>query len=237
MLVADGWIEFPYSQTAFAAWQAGATYDAPTIEARGSDGHWRTVLKQFGYPGGMPRQMSVPLAKLPKETVELRLTTNLEVYWDRLMVAYAEPCPQVRRHELALASANLRHIGFPGREVGKQGAPDFDYAVRWPIADARYPAGNYTRFGSVDELVSRTDDALAIFGPGEEIHFEFIAPRQPAESGWSRRIVLESVGWCKDMDLFTKDGETVDPVPSRRKTDRASGRLHQVYNTRFQSGP
>ncbi|MCA9290496.1 MAG: VCBS repeat-containing protein, partial [Phycisphaerales bacterium] len=44
VLVVDGWVEYPYSQTMFAAWQAGASYDAPTIEARGSDGRWVTVL-------------------------------------------------------------------------------------------------------------------------------------------------------------------------------------------------
>ena len=39
-LVADGWIEYPYSQTVFAAWQAGIGYRGATLEARGSDGRW-----------------------------------------------------------------------------------------------------------------------------------------------------------------------------------------------------
>ncbi|MCP4040683.1 MAG: tetratricopeptide repeat protein, partial [Gammaproteobacteria bacterium] len=65
MLVADGWVEYPYSQTMFAAWQAEAEFAAPTLEARGEDGAWHTVMEQFGYPAGMPRRMSVPLKNLP----------------------------------------------------------------------------------------------------------------------------------------------------------------------------
>ena len=34
---AKRWIEYPYSQTMFASWQAGASWDAPTLEARGAD--------------------------------------------------------------------------------------------------------------------------------------------------------------------------------------------------------
>src|SRR5262249_45829783 len=40
LLVADGWIEYPYAQTLFAAWQAGAEYRAPTVDALGGDGAW-----------------------------------------------------------------------------------------------------------------------------------------------------------------------------------------------------
>ena len=98
--MADGWIEYPYSQTMFGAWQAGADYVAPTIEALGSDGTWRTVIGQFGYPAGMPRRMSVPLPDLPEGTTKLRITTNQEIFWDRLAVAVApesdRPAPTVR---------------------------------------------------------------------------------------------------------------------------------------------
>ncbi|NNF16840.1 MAG: tetratricopeptide repeat protein, partial [Gammaproteobacteria bacterium] len=66
VLLADGWVEYPYSQTVFAAWQADETYFAPTLEAAGADGQWHTVYTSFGYPAGMPRQMSVPLEGLPQ---------------------------------------------------------------------------------------------------------------------------------------------------------------------------
>src|SRR5262249_13430867 len=113
MLVADGWVEYPYAQTLFAAWQAGADYRAPTIQARGTDGRWRVLRREFGYPAGMPRRMSLPLGPLPSGTRELRISTTQEIYWDRLAVAYAEPNDAAITRELPLKAARLASEGFP----------------------------------------------------------------------------------------------------------------------------
>ena len=96
-------------------------------------------------------------------------------------------------------------------------------------------AGQYTRLGRVDELVNAVDDALAIIGPGEEVHLEFDAV-PPSNPGWSQIFVLETNGWAKDMDLFTRDGETVGPLPTTGKPEAAREQLHARYNTRYQSG-
>jgi hypothetical protein len=223
----------------FAAWQAGASYDAPTIEARGEDGQWHVVLEHFGYPAGMPRQMSVPLpdGKLPKRTTQLRITTNQEIYWDRIVVVYAEPCPQARREALNLVRGQLAQTGYAKRTTGPQRQPHYDYEHRIPYFDCRHMEGLYTAIGPVDALVSVADDALAIFGPGEEIHCDFAAPRQPIPEGWTRRYVLETRGWCKDMDLYTKDGETVGPLPMSGEDTQKRRELHQRYNTRYEAGP
>ena len=214
VLVADGWVEYPYSQTSFAAWQAGASFEPPSLEARGADGQWVSISPRFGYPAGMPRRMSLPLPRLPVGTTALRLRGNLEVYWDRLAVAFAEPLPPLVRRELPLLAARLAVTGFPLRSDGPQHRPSYDYARRAPFWDTRYPAGLYTRPGPVEELVGDQDDALAILGPGEAVHVEFAAPATAAEPGWSRWLVLETVGWTKDMDLYTRDGETVGPLPT-----------------------
>jgi len=235
MLVANGWIEYPYSQTAFAAWQAGERYSAPTAEACGPDGQWQVVLQEFGYPAGMPREMSAPLDNLPPGATKLRLRTNQEIYWDRLFVAYAEPCPEITQHALPLIRAELRESGFTFRTYGTHRQPDFDYSTRVPLAETRDPAGYYTAFGSVDPLVATADNALAIFGPGEEIHLEFLPPRISCPAGWHRQLVLKAVGWCKDTDLYTQYGDTVEPLPSRGSTTRRDS-LHSQYNTRYQSG-
>src|SRR4051794_4177532 len=168
MLVADGWIEYPYAQTLFAAWQAGAAYHAPTIEARGSDGRWRILRQEFGYPAGMPRRMSLPLGHLPPGTTELRIGTTQEIYWDRLAVAYSEPDASVVAHVLPLVSAHLASEGFPRREMHAWRRPSYDYDHRAPLLDTRYLKGRYTAMGPVTELIAAQDDALAIFGPGEE---------------------------------------------------------------------
>ncbi|MDH3589211.1 MAG: FG-GAP-like repeat-containing protein, partial [Gammaproteobacteria bacterium] len=60
VLIVDGWVEYPYSQTVFAAWQASEFYESPTLEAFGRDGYWHSVYPEFGYPAGMPRQMALP---------------------------------------------------------------------------------------------------------------------------------------------------------------------------------
>ncbi len=235
VLIADGWIEYPYSQTMFAAWQAGADYRPPTFEARSADGTWQVVLAQFGYPAGMPRQMSVPLDGLPAGTTALRITTNQEIYWDRITVAFSEPCPDARRIDLPLVAARLARSGFAQRTTGPQRRPHYDYAKRSTFWDTRHQDGLYTREGPVDELVAVTDGALAIFGPGEEVHTEFAAPLQSPPEGWTRRLVLETRGWCKDMDLFTAEGETLEPLPGPDTPARKT--LHDRYNTRHQAGP
>jgi tetratricopeptide (TPR) repeat protein len=234
MLVADGWIEYPYAQTLFAAWQAGAAYRAPTVDARDEEGHWHTLRREFGYPAGMARRMSVPLGRLPRGTRELRITTNQEIYWDRLAVAYAEACPFAVRQILPLTSARLARTGFAARELAEDRRPSYDYDRRLPLWDARYPSGAYTAEGEVTDLMSSEDGALAIIGPGEEVHLEFAAPAAAVRPGWTRRYVLDARGWCKDMDLYTKDGSTVEPLPGRRGP--AASRLQSQRTTRYQSG-
>jgi hypothetical protein len=230
MIVADGWIEYPYSQTMFAAWQAGVAYKAVSVEAMGKEGKWVLILDQVGYPAGMSRQMVIPLAKdrLPKGCRRIRLSTNQEIYWDRIFVAFPEPCPQAKRVEMPLVGAKLLQTGFATRKSGRR--PDYEYGKRAPLWDTRTQDGFYTRFGDVKELVESVDDAVAIFGPGEELEMEFKAA--PGEGVF----VLEVKGWCKDKDLLTKDGQTVEPIPSRAGSNAKREALHQKYNSRYQSG-
>jgi tetratricopeptide (TPR) repeat protein len=233
VLVIDGWIEYPYSQTMFAAWQAQADYRAPTLEARGADGQWHTVLEQFGYPAGMPRRMSVPLTTLPEGTTALRLTTNQEIYWDRIAIAYGEKPPAVHRTLLPLVSAALGEAGFARRTTGTQRQPDYDYDRRSPLWDTRHMRGYYTAFGAVGELLASADDAVAIIGPGEEVQLEFAAQLPVLPSGWQRRLVLEANGWAKDMDLYTADGATLEPLPVSGKPTARRDALNGQYNTRY----
>jgi hypothetical protein len=236
VLVIDGWVEYPYSQTMFAAWQAGAAYTAPTLEARGADGQWHTVLEQFGYPAGMPRRMSVPLAALPAGVTALRLTTNQEIYWDRVAVVYAEVLPAVESRLLPLRIAQLMETGFALRTTGTQHQPHYDYDRRSPFWDTRHMSGYYTQFGPVGGLLSAVDDAVAIIGPGEEVHLEFAADLPVLPSGWQRRFVLETNGWAKDMDLYTANGMTLEPLPVSGKPAARREALHRQYNTRYRSG-
>jgi len=235
VLVIDGWVEYPYSQTNFAAWQAGAGYSAPSLDAAAGVGEWRPIAREFGYPAGMPRRMSLPLPDLPEGTDRLRLSTNMQVYWDRITVAFAEPLPERALQQIPLRAATLKKTGFAERTTFAQFRPHYDYGASSPFWDTRYMAGQYTRLGRVDELVSAVDDAVAIIGPGEEIQLDFAAVTAP-DAGWNRFFVLETNGWAKDMDLFTRDGDTVGPLPSTGKPEAVRDRLHARYNTRYQAG-
>lgn len=240
-LIADGWVEYPYSQTNFAAWQAGLEWQPPIVEALAPDGRWIVVSDRAAYPAGMPRRMSLPLPAMPEGVRELRIRTNLECYWDRISVAptvsaeQVEPAPVHRR--LDPVAATLRRSGFPARTTAPQRRPVYDYALRRPFADMRAQRGFYTAEGDVLELISAIDDAVAVFGPGEEVTVEVLEP-PAAPEGWTRRLVLDVAGWCKDMDLFTGDGDTVDPMPTRSGGPPATATvdLHDRTRTRFRSG-
>ena len=105
-----------------------------------------------------------------------------------------------------------------------------------PLWDCRFQRGLYSELGDVQELLARDDDALVVFGPGEEVAVRYHAPKDPLLAGCTRRYVLETRGWCKDMDLFTRDGETVDPLPSRTPDAPENQLLRSSTRTRPMGG-
>ncbi len=235
-LVIDGWLEYPYSQTCFAAWQAGIAYQSLSLDV--PDGKaWKTVLPEFGYPAGMPRRMSVALPAAVQGMRSLRLRTNQEIYIDRVSIVYRRPDAEceAKRATLALSRGDLRAEGFATRTTGPQALPQFDDGRRTPLWDTRHQSGFYSQLGDVTPLLARRDDALAIFGPGEAISLTF-GPLPPATRGHRRVWVFEIRGWCKDMDLYTRDGNTLAPIPASAPLTAAAAELQARHNTRYQAG-
>lgn len=238
-LVGDGWVEYPYSQTLFAAWQAGADYRSYSLDLGDGQDGWRQAYAQFGYPAGMPREFALPLPNLDTPVAALRLRGNLEVYLDRLSVVRIEDAPKDLRHHVVSPSwARLERVGYPRRAVHDAKRPDYDFDQRSPFWDTRYPEGLYTNFGPVEALLEAVDDGLAIVGPGDALDLAFRAP--PPLEGYSRVLVLEVRGYAKDMDLYTRDGGTLGPLPRTpglTDTQRAKGEaLNRRFNQRFQAG-
>nr|WP_282452711.1 CRTAC1 family protein [Lysobacter sp. CAU 1642] len=239
-VVGNGWVEYPYSQTLFAAWQAGADYRSYSLDLGDGRGSWREAYAQFGYPAGMPREFALPLPRVETPLPALRLRGNLEVYLDRLDVVRVEPAPEALVHRvLSPDSAQMQRIGFPRREVHAGKRPDYDYGERAAFWDTRYPVGAYTDFGPVEPLLEAVDDGFAIVGPGDALDLSFEAPPAPPE-GYTRVLVLEARGYAKDMDLYTRDGGTLGPMPITAELDqdaRAGGdALNRQFNQRFQGG-
>lgn len=239
-LVGDGWVEYPYSQTLFAAWQADADYRSYSLDLGDEQDGWHEAYAQFGYPAGMPREFALPLPGLEAPVAALRLRGNLEVYLDQLRVVRIEDPPTDLRHQVVpLSWAGLERIGYPRRDVLETKRPDYDYDARSPFWDTRYPEGLYTNFGPVEALLEMVDDGFAIVGPGDALDLAFRAPPSPPQ-GYSRVLVLEVRGYAKDMDLYTRDGGTLAPLPrtpSLSDAQRAKGEaLNRQFNQRFQSG-
>ena len=94
---------------------------AAHVEAQLPDGSWKRVIDEMGFPAGLPRTIVVDLTgKLPPGTRRIRLTTNLQIYWDQALVDNGADAPQhVRQTELPLASAQLAFRGYPEQIDGK----------------------------------------------------------------------------------------------------------------------
>jgi len=90
-LLLYGEVEYFSANSMYAASQAGIEAIAPYVEALGSDGKWKRVIDDMGFPAGGPRTMTADLTgKLPQGTRRIRVTTNLQIYWDSIMISRTE---------------------------------------------------------------------------------------------------------------------------------------------------
>jgi tetratricopeptide (TPR) repeat protein len=225
VLVLSGWVEYPYSQTNYAAATAGVALQPPVLERRNDDGSWSVLEADPGYPAGLPRRTTLELTgKLgDASSCVLRLRTNMECYYDEAFLAVAQPdldAAGVRTTTRPVARAELRDRGYT-REVSPDGRDpllyDYDHIDPAPLAPLR---GRLTRFGDVAELLRSDDDRLCVLGPGDEVRLAFDATElPPLPDGWSRRYVLRSTGYCKDADPLTGGSDTVGPLPWKGMPD------------------
>ncbi len=217
VLCLAGWVEYPYSQTNYAAATAGVALEPPVLERRRADGTWEGIEVDPGYPAGLPRMTTLDLTgKLTGPKCAIRLRTNMECFWDQAFVAVREPDSGVRITPLPLTRATLGYRGYT-REVSPDGRPptlyDYDHVDPAPLAGLE---GRLTRYGDVAELIRDDDDHLCLVGPGDEVRLEFDASHAPAlPTGWTRSYLLRAVGYCKDADPFTATSDTIGPLPWR----------------------
>ncbi|MHC4933594.1 MAG: CRTAC1 family protein [Planctomycetota bacterium] len=212
ILQLDGWVEYGYSHSNFAAWQAGVALSPPRLDLREGDG-WRTAIPVAGYPAGLPRPMTLDVTGVVSgEHPVFRLVTNLEIFWDRVSLGVDRKGTKATVRRLAPKSAHLHELGYP-REYSPDGRKPllYDYALIDPSYPFRIMTGDYTRFGEVSPLLGEADDRYVIFGKGEEVTLRYEAPPPAVARG--RTLMLYAAGWCKDMDGYTAHPETVGPLP------------------------
>src|SRR5258708_39780198 len=82
----------------YAASQGGVQAISPYLEALGANGEWSRVVDDMGFPAGGPRTMTADLSgKLPPGTQKIRITTNLQIYWDSILI---DRTPQYAAREI-----------------------------------------------------------------------------------------------------------------------------------------
>jgi tetratricopeptide (TPR) repeat protein len=247
-LLMHGEVEYFSANSMYAASQAGVRAIAPYVEALDSRGKWLRIVDDMGFPAGGPRTMTADLTgKLPRGTQKIRIATNLQIYWDSILIdrteqSAAEEIPfndlragshsagesaslrndaGVHLTPIPLARADLESHGFP---LKIEGTPpgNVQYIYENVSATGPYtrPMGTYTRYGDVLPLLTALDDKLVVFGSGDEVQLDFDPSKLPAlPQGWVRDYFFAAMGYEKDMDFYAAEGNFVAPLPFLKMTD------------------
>jgi len=258
-LLMHGEIEYYSATSMYAADQAHLRPVAPYVEALVSTGgagkeKWLRVMDDMGFPAGGPRTMTADLTgKLPPGTRRIRITTNLQIYWDNILISRTSqsqsPGQSSRLTPVPLARAELNFHGFP-LKIEDQPPGNVKYIYEKASVTGPYtrPAGAYTRYGDVRPLLDSVDDKFVVFGSGDEVALDFDPGKLPAlPRGWVRDYFFVANGYEKDMDFYAYHGDTVDPLPFRDMrtypypsqsfpSDAEHLNYLLEYNTRFMSG-
>jgi hypothetical protein len=249
-LLMTGYVNYFSATSLYAAWQAGVKEIPPYVEAELPNGTWQRIPGDAGFPAGLERTIVVDLTgKLPPGTRRIRLMTNLQIYWDQVLIDQSTNA-EARTTEIPLASATLRFRGYPKEiDLPSPGDLDYNYDLVSLTGPFQHERGSYTRMGDVTPLLKNISDRFAVFGSGEEIRADFDAANLPAlPPHWKRDYFFYANGYVKDMDWWDASPFTVAqmpfhgmstyPYPKPEKfPDDADAIDYQLnWNDRFDSG-
>ena len=216
-LVLNGWVDWADGSTFLAREQAGEGLVPPYLQVRDANGKWHTVIEDLGMPSGKTKTLAVDLTgKFLSSNRELRIVTNMCVYWDEIFLGENRGEPEMSLTTLAPRNAQLRYHGFSTSIVHPQRKkPEmFLYQPTTVVSYWNPTQGNYTRYGDVLPLISEIDDKFAIIGSADEVSLSFNAnSAPPLRKGWRRDYLLRVEGWAKDADANTAFGNEVEPLP------------------------
>src|SRR5271170_6798592 len=113
-LLLHGEVEYFSAKSKYAASQAGVLAISPYVEALDAKGNWVRAIDDMGFPAGGPRTMTADLTgKLPLGTRKIRISTNLQIYWNSILIDRTNQDQKVSINAVPLARADLRFHGFP----------------------------------------------------------------------------------------------------------------------------
>jgi tetratricopeptide (TPR) repeat protein len=235
-----GWQDYAHSSSNLAAAHVGIFGESPSLQMKDHRGQWRTVIKDMGSVAGLPKWLAVDLtpylppssatANSPKRSrpkgraigrsTQVRIVTNLALYWDKIEVGLSYRNSPVRITRMKPLSASYRWIGYPTPTYPDGRNPVvYNFEKRRQAAPWASPAGNYTRPGDVTELLQKPDDMYVIMRHGHAIHIAFDpAKLPPLPKGWKRDFIFYSDGFGKDMDMNGAYPLTVEPLPFHKMT-------------------
>jgi len=216
-LILYGWVDWADGSTFLSASQAHRDLVFPYLQVKDAAGNWKTVIEDMGMPSGKPKPMAVDLAgKFLSASREVRIVTNLCVYWDEIYLVEDNAAPDVHLTRMPLADADLHFRGFSKPLIHPQRTQpeQFDYSTVSFTSMWNPTPGLYTRYGPVETLLAEPDDRMVVMGSGDEIRMRFSAAGlPPVPAGWKRDFLLLVDGWAKDADANTAFSQSVLPLP------------------------
>ena len=216
LLLMTGWTDYAWSSDNLAASQSGKTLTLPALQVKDKHGRWKTVIENVGIPVGRPQTIVVDLSgKFLSASREVRIVTNMRIYWDQILVANSAVNSPVQLTRLDPAVADLRWRGFSlehspdGRQPMTYDYKKVSFTSPWKVM-----TGRYTREGDVRELLLDSDDMFVISRPGDELVLAFDAAKlRQLRTGWTRTFLLYADGYSKEMDINSASPDQVGPLP------------------------
>jgi tetratricopeptide (TPR) repeat protein len=218
LLLLTGWTDYAFSSDNVAASQGGLTLQPPALQVKDKDGQWRTVVENIGFPVGRPQTIVVDLTgKFLSASREVRIVTNMRVYWDQILVGAGGADSALKITRLDPVRAELRWRGFSAEVEPDGREPEtYDYARVSTVSPWKAFTGSYTREGDVRELLAKTDDLFVVSRTGDEISLSFDASAlAPLPPGWTRTFLLYADGFSKEMNIHSASPDEVAPLPFR----------------------
>ncbi len=216
LLLMTGWTDYAFSSDNVAGSQRGLTLKPPALQVRDARGEWRTVIEDIGIPVGRPQTVVVDLTgKFLSASREVRVLTNMIIYWDQILVDTSGGAFPFRLKSLRPVVADLSWRGFSAETTPDGREPyGYDYERVSENAPWKTMTGRYTRFGDVRELLHGVDDIFVISRPGDQIALSFDARKlPPLPRGWTRTFLLHADGFSKEMDINSASPHQVAPLP------------------------
>lgn len=216
LLLLTGWTDYAFSSDNVAASHAGKSLRTPALQVKDARGRWRTVVENIGIPIGRPQTVTLDLTgKFPTRNREVRILTNMRIYWDQILVDTSGGRVPVTMTRLDASRAELRWRGYSAEVSPDNREPfTYDYERVSSVSPWKIAPGRYTREGDVRELLLNADDQFIVSRTGDELSLSFDARALPAlPEGWTRTFLLYADGFSKEMDINSASPDRVEPLP------------------------